>query len=74
MEDREHLLQINSSTDYVLGLFNTDHMEYNLLADNTTQPTLPEMVESALDILSKNENGYFLFILGMVIYVIHVKN
>ena len=32
--------------------------------DDTKDPTLPEMAKKAIEILSKNPNGYFLFIEG----------
>lgn len=37
-------------------------MEYHLKAQN--QPTLEEMVEVAIKMLSRNSNGYFLFVEG----------
>lgn len=39
-------------------------MNYNLLADKTVEPTLVEMVEAAVEVLSKGENGYYLFVEG----------
>lgn len=57
-----------SKTDYLLGLFEASHLRYNLdiikenIADK--EPTLSEMVEKAIDILSKDENGFFLFVEG----------
>lgn len=48
--------------EYILGLFQDDHMDYHLKANN--QPTLEEMVEVAIKMLSRNKNGYFLFVEG----------
>lgn len=39
-------------------------MEYGMLADETIQPTLTEMVQKALEILKKNENGFVLLVEG----------
>lgn len=38
------------------------------------EPTLSEMTEKAIDVLSKNENGYFLFIEGQKIDSGHHSN
>lgn len=48
--------------EYLLGLFNDDHMDYHLQSKN--QPTLEEMVEVAIKMLSRSKNGYFLFVEG----------
>lgn len=63
--DRRGLLTLDyNETDYVLGLFESEHMKYNLDADPTTEPTLTEMTVAALKILQKEEKGYFLFVEG----------
>lgn len=47
----------------ILGLFSMSHMAYE--ADRgDDQPSLAEMTESAINYLSKNENGYYLEIEG----------
>ncbi|MFC6904732.1 alkaline phosphatase [Halalkalicoccus tibetensis] len=51
----------------VLGLFTDDdsHMNYyldRLPEDGTGQPGLPEMVEKAIELLSENEEGFFLMV------------
>ncbi|XP_047533306.1 membrane-bound alkaline phosphatase-like isoform X1 [Vanessa atalanta] len=63
--DRSELMKVFNSDDlpeYLLGLFQNDHMDYHLKANN--QPTLEEMVEVAIKMLSRNEKGYFLFVEG----------
>lgn len=63
--DKDGLDNLNvADTDYALGLFASYHMDYNLEADRTKQPSLVEMTEAALKILQKNPNGYFLFVEG----------
>ncbi|XP_075978121.1 membrane-bound alkaline phosphatase-like [Anticarsia gemmatalis] len=47
----------------VLGLFSPDHMPYHLEA-GLDDPTLSEMTQKAIQILSKKKNGYFLFVEG----------
>lgn len=53
------------NTDHVLGLFAALHMEFHEDADEKTQPTLLEMTETAIRMLEKEENGYFLFVEGL---------
>lgn len=62
--NKEQLLNVNEDTDYLMGLFEGSHCRYNLEADHDLEPTLTEMVEAALKILSKNEKGYFVFVEG----------
>jgi alkaline phosphatase len=61
----------------ILGLFGLDNMNVYLdreilkdpevLGGFTDQPTLVEMTEKAIEILSKNENGFFLMVEGACI-------
>lgn len=68
---KEELDNLNLvETDQVLGLFSSGHMDFNLDADRTKQPTLIEMTEAAIKILQKEENGFFLFVEG--IYTLHL--
>ncbi|XP_063536649.1 membrane-bound alkaline phosphatase-like [Cydia strobilella] len=63
--DRSELVKVSNSEDlpeYLLGLFQDDHMSYHLEAEN--QPTLEEMVEVAIKMLSRSPRGYFLFVEG----------
>lgn len=41
-------------------------MPYNIDSDHTVKPTLAEMVGKALDVLEKDQKGYFLFVEGNV--------
>lgn len=50
------------------GLFSYDHMDYVTDADANADPSLPEMTKVAIDILSKNPNGFFLFVEGTCIH------
>lgn len=66
VKTKKELLNINSTDDFVLGLFNDDHLKYELekLGTNETEPTLTDMVKKAVEILSKNKNGFYLFVEG----------
>ncbi|KXJ70902.1 hypothetical protein RP20_CCG022130 [Aedes albopictus] len=66
--NKQDLLNVDAkATDRLLGLFEPDHCPYNLERVHkglTQEPTLMEMVDKATDILSKNPNGFFLFVEG----------
>ena len=47
-----------------LGLFALEHLDYVLKRDNSAQPSLDMMVEKAIKLLKKNENGFFLMVEG----------
>lgn len=55
-----------NEVDAVLGLFHKSHCQYNYEIDgiSDTAPTLSEMTAKAIEILSTNEKGYFLFVEG----------
>lgn len=50
----------------VLGLFAPSHLDFNYKVDgiSDTMPTLSEMTVKAIELLSKNPNGFFLFVEG----------
>lgn len=48
----------------LLGLFAEEALAPELDRDETDQPTLREMTESALDVLKKNKEGFFLMVEG----------
>ncbi|XP_050395397.1 alkaline phosphatase, tissue-nonspecific isozyme [Patella vulgata] len=54
------------ATDYLLGVFSTSHMSYELDRDNssTGQPSIAEMTRKAIQILKKDDDGFFLFVEG----------
>uniref|UniRef100_A0A1B0GQF0 alkaline phosphatase n=1 Tax=Phlebotomus papatasi TaxID=29031 RepID=A0A1B0GQF0_PHLPP len=73
--NREGLLNLPSSTDKVLGLFEKSHLQYHLetqeMGTQATEPTLEEMTRTAINILSKNKKGFFLFVEGGKIDLAH---
>ncbi|GFO16251.1 alkaline phosphatase [Plakobranchus ocellatus] len=59
--DKEGFDRVNpTNTDYLLGLFTRSHMEYEAEHDNTKEPSMAEMTSKAIQILSKNPNGFYL--------------
>ncbi|NWH76879.1 PPBI phosphatase, partial [Piaya cayana] len=55
---------------YLMGLFEPADMKYNLVRNTTLDPSLTEMTEAAITILSRNPKGFYLFVedkLGPVI-------
>lgn len=63
-------------TDYLLGLFSFSHMNYEELRDTgmNGEPSLSEMTETAIKILSKNPLGYVLLVEGGRIDHAHHEN
>ena len=55
-----------ASTDHLLGLFERSHMEYehDRPSDKAGEPSLAQMTEKAIDILSQNPEGFLLMIEG----------
>ncbi|XP_071995662.1 alkaline phosphatase, germ cell type-like isoform X2 [Engystomops pustulosus] len=52
------------TTDYLMGLFEPKDMKYEVNRDPSMDPSLAEMTEKAIKILSKNPKGFFLFVEG----------
>lgn len=64
-------------TDYLLGLFEHDHMRYNLDVKKgklSEEPSLLEMTRTAIKMLQKEDNGFFLFVEGGMIDQAHHYN
>ncbi|KAJ8986185.1 hypothetical protein NQ317_005659 [Molorchus minor] len=61
---RDQLLDVSNDTEYLLGLFETGHMKYNVDRNRETEPSLEEMTESAIKLLQNGDQGYFLFVEG----------
>ncbi|XP_029434134.1 alkaline phosphatase, tissue-nonspecific isozyme-like [Rhinatrema bivittatum] len=63
--NRNQLLGLDPlNVDYIMGLFEPGDMKYEQERQNSTDPSLREMVQVALKILEKNPNGYFLLVEG----------
>ncbi|XP_010075622.1 PREDICTED: LOW QUALITY PROTEIN: intestinal-type alkaline phosphatase-like, partial [Pterocles gutturalis] len=50
------------SVKYLMGLFEPLDMTYDLVRNRTLDPSLTEMTEAAITILSRNPNGFYLFV------------
>ncbi|MEH7383586.1 alkaline phosphatase [Bacillus sp. JJ1533] len=57
-------LENAKKADKLIGLFAEDGMAPELDRDETDQPSLAEMTESALDVLKKDKDGFFLMVEG----------
>jgi len=55
-----------TSTSKLVGLFNADHLNYELdrVKNSVDEPSLADMTEKAIRILGKNSKGYFLMVEG----------
>ena len=55
-----------SQVNKLFGLFNKDHVNYELdrVKNHVDEPSLAEMTTKAIDVLSRNGNGYFLMVEG----------
>ncbi|XP_072894842.1 alkaline phosphatase-like [Hemitrygon akajei] len=51
-------------TKYLMGLFEPKDMKFELNRNPTMDPSIVEMTEKAIKILSKNPKGFFLFVEG----------
>lgn len=76
--NRQQLNNIDAtSTDQLLGLFNPSHMKFSFdrSDDSAEEPSLDEMTSKAIEILSKNENGFFLNVeAGRIDHAHHFTN
>ena len=66
-----------ASTKHLLGLFERSHMEYEAdrAKDTAGEPSLTQMTQKAIDVLSKNERGYFLMVeAGRIDHAHHAGN
>ncbi|XP_066477671.1 intestinal-type alkaline phosphatase 1-like [Tiliqua scincoides] len=61
----------NPAVSRLMGLFEPGDMKYELNRNNITDPSLAEMTEAALKILSRNPKGFYLFVEGGKIDLAH---
>ncbi len=59
---RHELLE--SKSEKILGLFNMDHLSYQVDKPKDTEPSLAEMTQKALDVLDRHPKGFFLMVEG----------
>ncbi|KAH8401654.1 hypothetical protein KR009_007173 [Drosophila setifemur] len=73
---RKGLSQVDlDNTDYLLGLFASSHLPYNgdreRKRSQLANPSLTELTEAAIRVLSRNNEGFFLFVEGARIDMAH---
>jgi alkaline phosphatase len=59
---RQELLETKG--EKLLGLFNMDHLSYQVDKPKETEPSLAEMTSKALQVLDRNPKGFFLMVEG----------
>lgn len=63
--DRNQLLKLNAGkTTKVLGLFSKGAMAYEADRNKEREPSIAEMTSTAIKVLSKNQEGFFLMVEG----------
>jgi len=55
---------LDAASGKVLGLFEPSHMQYDADRSAIDEPSLAEMTEKAIDLLSTDEDGFFLMVEG----------
>ncbi|GAE36737.1 alkaline phosphatase [Halalkalibacter akibai] len=64
VSDRDQLLRLNGREKRILGLFADNMLAADIDRHLTSEPSLAEMAEKAIEHLSKNQKGFFLMIEG----------
>lgn len=76
--NKKSLMELNyEKTDYLMGLFESDHcLFHGQIKDNLneTEPTLSEMAVAAVKLLQKERDGFFLFVESARIDMAHHEN
>ncbi|XP_056116500.1 alkaline phosphatase, intestinal, tandem duplicate 1 [Rhinichthys klamathensis goyatoka] len=63
--NREQLDAVDvKTTDCLMGLFEPKDMRFEVFRNRTRDPSIVDMTEKAIQILSKNPKGFFLFVEG----------
>ncbi len=51
-------------TDYLLGLFAPSHLPFDHMRNHALDPSIADMTAKALEILTRNQKGFFLMVEG----------
>lgn len=65
--DTQQMQALAATAQPVIGLFAQNHFTYEAARDAQKQPALADMTAKAIDILSRNQNGFFLMVEGGLI-------
>lgn len=52
------------ANDKLVGIYNNSHLTWDIDRDPAKEPSLAEMTQKAVDVLSENANGFFLMVEG----------
>ncbi|HOO53823.1 MAG TPA: alkaline phosphatase [Methanothrix sp.] len=76
--NRTELLGVDPvSTERLLGLFGSSHLyfEFRRMSEIDPQPSLSEMTEKAIEVLSRDDDGFFLMVEGGTIdHACHIRS
>jgi alkaline phosphatase len=73
--NRDELLNVDENVDHLLGIFSSNHMQFNADRNATVEPSLAEMTEKAIKLLKrKNSRGFLLMVEGATIDLAHHRN
>lgn len=66
MQTKDELAQVDKGkVQYLFGSFSQSHLLYDQQRTNTTtEPSLVEMTEAAINVLQNNDKGFFLLVEG----------
>lgn len=71
----DELSKSAKSSDKIIGLFSSKHMSFEADRSVTQEPSLTEMTSAAIEVLSRNNKGYFLMVeSGRVDHAHHATN
>ncbi len=54
----------NPANDKLIGLYNNSHLTWDIDRDPAKEPSLAELTQKAVDVLSENNKGFFLMVEG----------
>ena len=67
--------KIGNATPKVVGLFDKDHMTYDLDRDAAKEPSLAQMTGKSIDLLNSKKTGFFLMVEGgRIDHALHTTN
>ncbi|PFH09113.1 alkaline phosphatase [Collimonas sp. PA-H2] len=67
--------KLSNTAPKVVGLFNKDHMTYDLDRDAAKEPSLAQMTAKSIDLLNSKKNGFFLMVEGgRIDHALHATN